>query len=250
MSLLRHVRINLWSFLKNRRRTVVAAAVLCMTPVVSWANPPPKQVPDTMAQRVQACTACHGKEGRATSQGYLPRIAGKPAAYLYNQLVNFRDGRRTNSAMTYLIENMSDAYLLEIAGYFAALDLPYPPPQLQLTSMEELARGERLVSRGDAKTRIPACVQCHGAAMTGVLPSIPGLLGLPRDYLLGQLGAWRSDKRKGVTPDCMAQIARRLNLQDVSAIATWLSAQAVPTDSKPAPSVPQPLPIACGSGSK
>ena len=47
-----------------------------------------------MAERVRACTACHGKEGRATSDGYYPRIAGKPAGYLYNQLVNFRDGRR------------------------------------------------------------------------------------------------------------------------------------------------------------
>ncbi len=55
---------------------------------------------EAMAARVQACTACHGKEGRASSAGYLPRIAGKPAGYLYNQLVNFREGRRQNAAMT------------------------------------------------------------------------------------------------------------------------------------------------------
>ena len=39
-----------------------------------------------MAPRVLACVVCHGREGRATNQGYFPRIAGKPEGYLYNQL--------------------------------------------------------------------------------------------------------------------------------------------------------------------
>ncbi len=49
---------------------------------------------DSMEQRVKPCTSCHGNEGRATREGYFPRIAGKPPGYLFNQLVNFRDGRR------------------------------------------------------------------------------------------------------------------------------------------------------------
>ena len=56
-----------------------------------------------MAQRTLACTACHGKQGRAGPDGYYPRLAGKPAGYLYNQLLNFRDGRRRNAAMRYLV---------------------------------------------------------------------------------------------------------------------------------------------------
>jgi hypothetical protein len=31
--------------------------------------------------------------GPRRADGYYPRIAGKPAGYLYNQLLNFRDGR-------------------------------------------------------------------------------------------------------------------------------------------------------------
>jgi cytochrome c553 len=46
-------------------------------------------VQDTMAQRMKACEVCHGREGRATNAGYFPRIAGKPAGYLYAQLQNF-----------------------------------------------------------------------------------------------------------------------------------------------------------------
>ncbi|MEO6917425.1 MAG: c-type cytochrome, partial [Collimonas sp.] len=61
-------------------------------------------VPDTIKQRLTACTACHGEQGRATSDGYYPRIAGKPAGYLYNQLHNFREGRRQYPMMTYLVD--------------------------------------------------------------------------------------------------------------------------------------------------
>ena len=72
-------------------------------------------IPDTIAQRAAACTACHGKEGRATNDGYFPRIAGKPAGYLYNQLLNFRAGRRTYPMMIYMVSHLSDAYLMEMA---------------------------------------------------------------------------------------------------------------------------------------
>ena len=80
---------------------------------------PLRTVPDTLAQRAVACTLCHGKEGRATNAGYFPRIAGKPAGYLYNQLMHFRDGRRQNPGMTNLLDHLSDAYLLDIAQHFA-----------------------------------------------------------------------------------------------------------------------------------
>jgi cytochrome c553 len=183
---------------------------------------------------MQACTACHGKEGRATNQGYFPRIAGKPAGYLYNQLVAFRDGRRQNGTMAYLLANTSDAYLHEIAAYFATLELPYPPPQRSSAAKHDLERGESLTLRGDASRRVPACVQCHGAVMTGVSPAVPGLLGLPAGYLSAQLGAWRNGLRKAAAPDCMGEIARRLSDDDVGAIAAWLSAQPVPANAKPA----------------
>lgn len=206
--------------------------------------------PDTMAQRMKACEVCHGQEGRASAEGFNPRIAGKPAGYLYNQLQNFRDGKRSNVTMTYLLDQMSEAYLLEIAGYFAGLDLPYPAPQTRNASEKVLARGEKLVREGDAARDIPPCSQCHGDAMMGVAPAMPGLLGLPRDYILAQLGAWRSGQRRAAEPDCMAEIAQRLPIEDVSAMATWLSAQPVRGAVAPREALPGKLPIACGSGTK
>src|SRR5881628_89203 len=49
---------------------------------------------ESMEARVQGCVTCHGQAGQGTDNGYFPRIAGKPAGYLYNQLIAFRDGTR------------------------------------------------------------------------------------------------------------------------------------------------------------
>lgn len=226
---------------------LLAAWLLAATPA-SGDTPASGVAPaDTMAQRMQACVVCHGKEGRATNAGFFPRIAGKPAGYLYNQLVNFREGRRRNATMAYLLDQMSDAYLREIAEYFSHLDLPYPPPQTTNAPADVLARGEQLVRQGDPARGIPACSQCHGTAMTGVAPAIPGLLGVPRDYVLAQFGAWRNGERRAAAPDCMAEVAKRLSAQDVTAMATWLSAQPVTSGPAAAASLPGKLPIACGS---
>lgn len=205
---------------------------------------------DSIAERTRACTACHGKEGRATREGYFPRIAGKPAGYLFNQLMNFRDGRRENAAMTYLVQHLGDDYLREMALHFAAQDLPYPPAQRAALGDEASRRAELLVREGDRARDVPACIACHGESLTGAMPATPGLLGLPRDYLTGQFGAWRTGQRRAAGPDCMAQIATRLSPDDISALAAWLAAQPMPASTKPASGVRLPLPMPCGSGPK
>lgn len=212
------------------------------------AAPAPPVRPDAMAQRTAACVACHGKQGRATSEGLFPRIAGKPQGYLYNQLLHFRQGRRTNAQMNSMLAHLSDAYLNEMAGYFAAQHLPYPAPQAVRVPPQTLERGRVLVQLGDPAKGLPACVACHGQKLAGVLPAIPGLLGLPRDYLNLQLGAWKGGARRAAAPDCMADIAAKLTPEDVAAVSAWLSAQRVPSDYAPAPALAAKLPIACGSG--
>lgn len=199
-----------------------------------------------MAERVLACTACHGKEGRATPDGYFPRIAGKPAGYLYHQLLNFRDGRRSYPQMGYLLEYLTDEYLREIAAYFSALELPYAPPAPVVAPPALLARGEQLVRHGDAEKGIPACTRCHGVAMTGVAPFVPGLLGLSRDYVASQLGAWKTGQRQAQEPDCMARVARQLTVDDVSAVSAWLASRAVPGGGQAAAEFNADLPMPCG----
>lgn len=200
---------------------------------------------DSIAQRVLACTGCHGASGRAAPDGYYPRIAGKPAGYLYNQLLHFRDGRRQYPLMAHLVAPLTDTYLREMAEHFASLDVPYPPPA-GAPSRGLAGRGELLVRTGDPVRGVPACQSCHGERLTGVAPAIPGLLGLPRDYLNAQFGAWRTAKRRAFAPDCMHTVAMRLDLPDIDAVSSWLASQPVPSPAKPADRLPGPLPMACG----
>ncbi len=210
---------------------------------------------DSMAERTLACTACHGEQGRAGPDGYYPRLAGKPAGYLYNQLESFRAGRsRHYPLMTGLLDRLSTPYLGAIAQYFSELDLPYAPPIAASATPAVLARGKLLASQGDEALGIPACSQCHGTALTGVLPSTPGLMGLPRDYLNAQLGGWKTGQRHARTPDCMARIAQKLDASDISAITSWLASQAPPPHARAATSRPALAPgvaaIECGSDAR
>ena len=208
------------------------------------ASAAPAALKDTVEQRVAACTACH--KANETGDAFFPRIAGKPAGYLYNQLLNFKEGRRQYPMMTYMVEQLPDAYLRDIAQYFSEQHAPYPPPAATSATPQMIERGRVLVHEGDPSRKVPACVACHGAAMTGVAPAIPGLIGLPRDYINAQFGTWRNQKRKAHQPDCMAEVANRLSEADVAAVSGWLAAQPANPDMRPATSLPKPLPMECG----
>ncbi len=231
----------------------VRTALVCCIGYALWALPHLAQAQAAdMSERTRACTACHGEQGRAGPDGYYPRLAGKPADYLFHQLQNFQQGRRHYSPMQHLIAPLSEDYLRAMAEHFASQHPPYPAPPAATASAQVLARGKALVFEGDASRHIPACVHCHGHALTGVLPAVPGLLGLPRDYLNAQLGGWQTGQRHAHAPDCMAAIAKRLNDADVHALSQWLATQPVPAPSAAVAQRPAragataPLPT-CGS---
>jgi cytochrome c553 len=78
-----------------------------------------------------------------------------------------------------------------------------------------------------------------------VNPAIPGLLGLPRDYLVAQLGRWKTGERRTRAPDCMAKVAAELTPEEIGAVSAWLAAQPVPSITTAATSLQRPLPLAC-----
>ncbi|MCW0209990.1 c-type cytochrome [Achromobacter veterisilvae] len=224
-----------------------AAVVFSAAPAQAQEASPAPLRPDTMAARVAACTACHGAQGRAGADGYYPRLAGKPQDYLYHQLLNFRDDRRQYRPMAHLLAGLPDDYLREMAGYFSEQHVPYPPPVRPDVSAATLEAGRRLALDGDAARGLPACASCHGAALGGVLPAIPGLLGLPRDYIGSQIGGWKNGLRRAAEPDCMADISNKLTPADIGALAAWLSSRPVAEPYAPEPAGSLRLPAECGS---
>jgi|SRR5262245_7348925 len=223
------------------KRSHLAVAVLL------WAGlAGAQQVPDTLEQRLAACAACHGRSGEGlTPKQYYPSVAGKPAGYLFNQLVNFRERRRQSPAMNYMVAFLSDDYLRDIARHYALLP-PARQPTQEAPSADILARGEALVQRGDQARKIPACAACHGKPLTGMEPAIPGLLGLDAHYIGAQMGAWRNRLRRAQEPDCMANVASLLVPGDIEAIAAYLASLPIPTVMEPLPAGSLKLPTECG----
>lgn len=83
---------------------------------------------------IQACQNCHGPSGRGMGVTYPP-LAGQSAIYLEQQLVAWREGRRTGDpadVMRAIARALEPEDLKPLAAYFAAID-----PLLDETAAEE-----------------------------------------------------------------------------------------------------------------
>jgi cytochrome c553 len=222
-------------------------ALPASAPAASDDAVPAFQKLDSLEARVQGCVTCHGQSGQGTSNGYFPRIAGKPAGYLFNQLAAFRNGTRKYPPMNFLVAYMPESYLREIAEHFAALRPPFAAREITPAEPAVIARGKVLVTVGEPGRAIPACVTCHGERLTGMEPGIPGLAGLRPTYIVAQLTRWQVGERHATEPDCMKRIASRLSDEDITAVAAWLSRQDAPRDPAPESANYVRMPLACGS---
>lgn len=228
-----------------------AAGVLLASGVIHAASAVTQTAPDTMEQRLAACTSCHGAYGAGSPDDTrIPRLAGKPAGYLLQQLRHFRSGQRRHAPMEYVVRQLSPEYLRRIAAYYARQEVPiheHPVPQV---SADVLRRGKQLVFHGDPDRGVPSCMSCHGDRLTGVQPMMPGLVGLTYDYIGTQLELWRSHGRADEGMFCMGVVANRMRKSDITAVSAWLASQTPPDDMRPLSSRAdaEPLPGWCVLG--
>lgn len=234
------------------RIKVFFAALLLSAPAFGQdgtSSSPPVDLPD-LREHLAACAICHGEHGEGASEGgeYYPHLAGKPAGYLLAQMQAFRDGRRHYPRMIYLMQYMDDAWLGEIAQWYAAQPAHTQRVHHGASALDAAARAraESLVYEGDPARGLPACASCHGERLTGVEPGIPALVGLPTDYLIAQLGGWITGARVSRQPDCMADIARQIDPADIRLLSTWLAEQSANPAEPPMPAGSVKLPMPCG----
>jgi len=81
-------------------------------------------------------------------------------------------------------------------------------------------RGEQLAKVGDAAKDLQSCNNCHGPGGAGEPPAIPYLGGQYARYTAFQLTMWKRGFRKN-SPDSMADIAKRLDDQEIAAVAAY-----------------------------
>jgi cytochrome c553 len=171
-----------------------------------------------VAAGAPACAQCHAYNGASDGSGAFPRITGQSAYYLAKQLRDYVSGVRTNAVMTPIAKALSSADVTDVAAYYASVSAPFLP--LKNAKPMLVKRGEQLATVGDAAKDLQSCNNCHGPGGAGEPPAIPYLGGQYARYTAFQLTMWKRGFRKN-SPDSMADVAKRLNDQEIAAVAAY-----------------------------
>jgi cytochrome c553 len=169
------------------------------------AEPPPP-----MPAKAQVCVACHGPGGRSTIPTN-PILAGQTARYLYLQLRDFQEGRRSDPQMDPLVKDFTRDEMREIAAYFAA----------QKPVAQSFAVDPERVKRGKTKSDETLCPMCHLGGFIGQ-NEIPRVAGQHPAYVIKQLNDFRTGRRTNDAGN-MSSVSKTLSERDIEDLAHYLA---------------------------
>jgi len=160
--------------------------------------------------RAAVCIACHGEGGRSTIT-LNPILAGQTSRYLYLQLRDFQEGRRSDPQMSPIVAGLSRDELRELADYFAGQK---PKPQAFKADPEKARLGK-------LKAEETLCTMCHLGGFLGQ-NEIPRVAGQHYDYVVKQLRDFKARKRTNDAGN-MTSVSNTLNDADIENLAHYLS---------------------------
>lgn len=173
------------------------------------------------ATKAAPCAACHGPGGNSANPEW-PKLAGQSSRYTFEQLQQFKSGKRQNPLMSAQAAALSDQDMKDLAAYFAA-----QAPAPGVASTDAVTAVQSIYRAGDATRGLPACAACHGPAGAGVGPAAyPRIGGQQTTYVASRLRAYR-DASKTTLADgnykAMATVAAKLSDQEIEALASYVS---------------------------
>jgi cytochrome c553 len=191
-------------FVSRWTRRVVATALLVASPF-ALADPEAGRMIVT-----QVCAACHGADGNPLTDAF-PMLAGQSARYIYLQLKDFKEGRRSDPQMTGFAQGLERQQMLDI-GEFLAAQAPRPLP-----FKADPARAER----GRKKAEETLCTMCHLGGFKGQ-NEIPRVAGQAPAYVIKQLTAFKARTRTNDAGN-MTSVAQTLDEESIKDLAHFLS---------------------------
>jgi cytochrome c553 len=165
--------------------------------------------PDAGRKKAAPCVTCHGPDGNSAS-GEYPILAGQTARYIYLQLKDFKEGRRSNGLMASFIAKLSRDDMLDLADYFAAQK---PKPIAFKPDPTRAARGKR-------KAEEVLCTMCHLGGMKGQ-NEIPRVAGQYPEYVIKQLKAFKARTRTN-DAGSMTSVAQTISERDIEDLAHYI----------------------------
>ncbi len=190
-------------------RPVVRAAGLFLM-LTGLASIAAAQATAEMPAKAAVCVACHGPGGNSTMT-QMPVLAGQTARYMYLQLRDFQEGRRTDPQMTPMTAGLSRDDMRELAAYFAA----QKPAPLAFKPDPAKAR------LGKAKADETLCTMCHLGGFAGQ-NEIPRVAGQHFDYVVKQMLDFKARKRTNDAGN-MTSVAQTLTEADIDNLAHYLA---------------------------
>lgn len=142
----------------------------------------------------EGCAVCHLPNGRGRPDGTFPQLAGQHREVIVKQLVDIREGRRSNPLMAPYAEALiDDREIADVAAYIETLPAPPPGPQRTGEADPSASAGQALYQRD--------CSGCHGARGEGHAQRfVPVLAGQHEAYLLRQIRAIAAGRRANAHP--------------------------------------------------
>lgn len=179
----------------------------------------------------EVCGLCHSLDG-ISAMPKFPKLAGQNAAYISQQIHNFRSGLRTNDGgqMEAIVGEVDPADIEAIAAYFA--DLPSPKAASKQNNpgdqSDDRAAGERLFAYG--KPDVLACAECH----TNASGKTPKLFAQHETYLVKQLEDFAAGNRAVGKAELNSEstacfnTAIHLSSTEITALAAFLASSTAP----------------------
>jgi cytochrome c553 len=171
---------------------------------------PPVASPQTIEEKAQICSACHGENGVPQDKA-TPVIAGQHQGYLYLQLRDYKLGTRANDQMAPIAQALERDEMMALAEYFSKQ--PWPNMRQPPASADDVAAALR------ANASI-GCTGCHLGEYQGD-GTQPRLAGQSRAYLERTMLDFRTRARAN-NPG-MTDLMRATSEAEIAAAAAYLA---------------------------
>jgi len=190
-------------------RVLLLAAALISFPAAAQQSPPAPPDAETL-KLVQTCGACHGADGNSTQPMY-PVLAGQSWRYIFNELRDYKEGRRSNPIMSPMAANLTRDQMVALGNYFAA----------QKSKGVRFDADAKRIEAGKKISDAALCPMCHLGGFVGQ-NEIPRVAGQWPQYVKQQLEDFRAKKRTNDAGN-MTSVTRNLSDEDIESLAQYIA---------------------------
>ena len=161
-------------------------------------------------EKAQVCFGCHGPNGNSQSPDY-PILAGQSWRYIYTELKDFKEGRRTDPHVAPMLANLSREDMIELGNFFAA----------QKQAPIKFTADPAKVDAGRKTSDAVLCPMCHLGGFVGQ-NEIPRVAGQWPQYIRKQLEDFKAKRRTNDAGN-MTSVAHTLSDADIENLAQYIA---------------------------